>query len=56
MRLRYADRPWFLATTLNFFMARLVENYLNILQLPSNVVVFMSKGSLSQLFLAKERS
>ena len=36
--LRSADRPKFLAPTLNFFMALLVENYLNTLFLPSNVV------------------
>ena len=30
--------PNFLAPTLNFFMALLVENYLNTLFLPSNVV------------------
>ena len=36
--------PTFLPT-LNFYMALLVENYLNTLFLPSNIV-FMSKGSL----------
>ena len=36
--LRFADRPYFLAPTLNFFIALLLENYLNTLFLPSNVV------------------
>ena len=33
----YAYCPWFFAPTLNFFIALLIENYLNTLFLPSNV-------------------
>ena len=36
--LRSANRTEFLAPTLNFFMALLIENYFNTLFLPSNVV------------------
>ena len=36
--LQSANRPKYLAPTLNFFMTLLIENYLNTQFLPSNVV------------------